>query len=128
MVIVRSTHTYKPNLWALPGNKTASAAFPTRHFMHAHFDRQHQQQTRGANLITEITPAYVKRLLAELEQERAAKHRANCRIEPLCEEIKCLKEGKSRLENDLDQSQVERSVLEMDLELVREHEMPQMAE
>ncbi|KAJ2500954.1 hypothetical protein GGI11_007834, partial [Coemansia sp. RSA 2049] len=170
MVVARSAHTCKPNQSALPGTKTASAAFLTRRFMHAFYDTpsfltdtdgnnlihsagaestcakfpaildvsasadhhssQEQQhwQAWGSKLINEITPKYVQQLLAELEQERAAKHRANCRILSLREEVECLKEDNSRLENDLEQSQLKRSVLEADLMLLRKQKMPELLE
>ncbi|KAJ2598245.1 hypothetical protein EV177_007566 [Coemansia sp. RSA 1804] len=157
MVVARSTHTFNPSTNGYLGTKNEWAAFPTRRFMHAFYDTpsagaestcakfpaildvsasadyhssQEQQhwQARGSKLINEITPKYVQQLLSELEQERAARHCASRENEALREEVESLKEDNSRLENDLDQSQVERSVLEMDLELVREHEIPQMAE
>ncbi|KAJ2674347.1 hypothetical protein GGH99_005986, partial [Coemansia sp. RSA 1285] len=157
MVVARSTHTFNPSTNGYLGTKNEWAAFPTRRFMHAFYDTpsagaestcakfpaildvsasadyhssQEQQhwQARGSKLINEITPKYVQQLLSELEQERAARHCASRENEALREEVESLKEDNSRLENDLDQSQVERSVLEMNLELVREHEIPQMAE
>ncbi|KAJ2685616.1 hypothetical protein GGH99_003713 [Coemansia sp. RSA 1285] len=88
---------------------------------------QHRQQTRGANLITEITPAYVKRILAELEHERAARHRACHKIEALRDEIEYLKEDNSRLEEDkseledcLGDLEVENSLLKAELAQARD--------
>ncbi|KAJ2737936.1 hypothetical protein H4S06_006533, partial [Coemansia sp. BCRC 34490] len=89
---------------------------------------QHRQQTRGANPITEITLSYVQQLLAELKQERAARQCASRENEALREEVECLKKNNSRLESDLDQSQLERSVLEADLMFLRDQEMPELLE